>query len=205
MQASAKACAVASLLYIAVLTSCDHHSSALTEIEGRPAGPQRLTLTVVPAHPSPSDTATLTYHMTEAATGKPIRDLQVTHERLLHTFIVARDFSTFAHIHHEDFKTLTREDIDTAAFHFPYRFPHSGHYRVVTEYVQHDRSWLKQFDLTVGDTFGDERLERDLGHTRTIGDYTAELIAPKTITAGDETAFTPVSYTHLTLPTNREV
>ena len=168
---------IASLALLMSLNGCDRTPPQSILLEGQPGGPQRLTLTIAPAKPTPSDTATLTYHMTESASGAPLQHLQITHERVLHTFIVARDFSTFAHIHHEDFQALTAADLAAATFHFPYRFPHPGRYRIVTEYVHHDRSWLKQFDFTVGAPTEAAPLHIDLSRTRSVGEYTAALTA----------------------------
>ena len=173
------------LALLLLLNGCDRAPPQSIALEGRPGGPQRLTLTIAPATPTPSDTATLTYQMTESASGAPVQHLQITHERVLHTFIVARDFSTFAHIHHEDFQTLTAADLAAARFHFPYRFPHPGRYRIVTEYVYRDRSWLKQFDFTVGAQTPAAPLHIDLSRTRSVGAYTAALtVSPNPPIAG---------------------
>lgn len=138
----------AAFALILVLQACDR--SGVAVFEGQPAGPHRLTLTLSPAAPQPEAPALLTYHLTHAATHQPIHDLQILHERLIHTFIVARDFSSFAHIHHEDFAPVLPADLAAATLHFPYAFPHPGAYRIVSEFTRRDRSWIKQFDVTIG-------------------------------------------------------
>jgi hypothetical protein len=135
------------LVLVVALLGCSRDVQIL---EGRPTGPNRLTVSFAPP-PQPARPTTLTYHLTDTATGEPIQDLQVLHERLIHTFIVARDFSSFAHIHHEDFAPLQPADLAAGTLRFPYTFPHAGAYRIVSEFTRRDRSWIKLFDLTVGD------------------------------------------------------
>lgn len=157
-------------------------------IDGAPAGPYRLNLALTPPAPGPGDEATLTFHLSHTATGEPLHDLQVVHERVLHTFIVARDFSSFAHIHHEDFQALTTVDLAAATLHFPYRFPHVGHYRIVSEFVYRDRTWIKQFELTVGNPRDADAVKIDLRREQTVGPYRARLaVSPASPVAGAET------------------
>lgn len=168
------------------LAGCGEHDTQL--LEGRPAGPYRLTLALDPPQPAPGEQTTLTYRLTHADTGQPVHDLQVVHERVIHSFIVARDFSTFAHVHHEDFQALTAADLDYAILHFPYRFPKAGHYRVVSEFTHRDRSWIKQFDLVVGDPPDDEAVKIDLRREQRGGPFTARLtVSPDPPVAGYET------------------
>ncbi|MSR15451.1 MAG: hypothetical protein EXR86_13010 [Gammaproteobacteria bacterium] len=144
MRRSALVAAVGALL---VLAGCGDREPVLV---GRPDGPYRLTLSIEPPAPLPAVPATLTYRLTDTASSQPIRDLQVLHERRIHTFIVARDFSSFAHIHHEDFAPILPTELAAGTLHFPYAFPSAGDYRIVSEFTRRDRSWIKQFDLTVG-------------------------------------------------------
>lgn len=161
---------------------------AVTSLDGAPAGPYRLNLALAPPAPGPGDEATLTFHLSHTATGEPLHDLQVIHERVLHTFIVARDFSSFAHIHHEDFLALTAADLTAATLHFPYRFPHVGHYRIVSEFVYRDRTWIKQFDLSIGNPHDEDVVKINLAREQTVGPYRARLaVSPAQPVAGAET------------------
>ena len=75
--------------------------SADNRLVARPAGPYQLTLDLGSTLPRAGQTTTLTFHLTHTKTQQPVSDLQILHERALHTFIVSRDLSTFAHTHHE--------------------------------------------------------------------------------------------------------
>jgi len=78
-----------------------------TVLVGQPDGPYRLELSLDPPQPHAGQEVSLTYRVSDAKTRQPIPDLQVLHERVLHTFIVSSDFRTFVHTHHEDFFPLT--------------------------------------------------------------------------------------------------
>lgn len=156
-------------------------------LEGRPAGPYRLSLTLDPPRPQPDADTVFHYRLTHAADESPVRDLRIVHERLIHTFIVAEDFSSFAHLHHEDFAPLAANDVDRASFRFPYRFPHAGRYRVVAEFTHRDRSWVKHFDLVAGDPAAPATARPDFGRVRRAGAYTATLhLSPDPPVAGHE-------------------
>lgn len=118
---------------------------------GRPDGPYRATLELEPAHPRPGETTALTVAITDARTSKPVADLQVIHERRVHSFLVSRDFRHFAHVHHEDFAPLTPDDLASATFRYPHVFPFAGGYQAVIEFTHRDRTWIKTFDFVVGD------------------------------------------------------
>ncbi|MGH7961297.1 MAG: hypothetical protein ACRERD_05660, partial [Candidatus Binatia bacterium] len=106
----------------------------------------------------------------------PLANLQVLHERILHTFIVSRDFSTFAHTHHEDFFPLTAQDLATATFHYPHLFPQAGDYFVVGEFTHKDRSWVKRFTLAVaGESAPPSAVKEDLRRDKSFGPYQVAL------------------------------
>ena len=170
----------------AMLGACGGESGA--PIEGRPSGPYRMTLAVEPAPPRPATPHILTTRLTRVSDGRPVTDLQVVHERVVHNFIVGLDFENFAHIHHEDFAPLTADDLAHSTFRFPYTFPHAGHYRLVSEFTHRDRGWLKQFDLSVGEVTAPPAVRVDLTRTIAVGPYRAELaVSPRQPVAGFET------------------
>ncbi|MBX9607880.1 MAG: hypothetical protein K2Y51_16765 [Gammaproteobacteria bacterium] len=159
-------------------------------IEGRPGGPYRMTLATSPAAPRPGELTELHWRLTHANDGSPLTGLQVAHERVVHNFIVARDFSAFAHIHHEDFRPLTDEDLRAARFMLPYTFPHAGHYRLVSDFTHRDRNWVKHFDLVVGSASVAPPVPpvADLTRQRAVDGYTATLeTSPATPVTGYET------------------
>jgi hypothetical protein len=161
---------------------------ATPELEGKPPGPYRLTLAFAPSVLVPGTETTLTFRLTGTAQRRPLQDLQIIHERALHTFIIARDFSSFAHLHHEDFAPLATQDLAQARFTFPYAFPHAGDYRIVNEFTYRDRTWMKQFDFTVGTPSARTTVKVDLVRERVVGAYRANLaVSPPQPVAGYET------------------
>ena len=177
------------IVVIAALLSfagCAEHRES--PLEGRPGGPYRLTLSLDPPDPSPGRETLLSWQLTYTRSGKPVQDLQVAHERLIHNFIVNLDFSSFAHIHHEDFNAVTDGDLAEASLRFPYRFPTAGHYRIVSEFAHQNRSWTKHFDIQIGDADTSMRKAATPARTGLSGEYTATLqTSPETPVAGYET------------------
>lgn len=173
------------LIFTALLFGC--HSPTETVLVGRPSGPYRLELALAPAQPQAGIETMLTYRLTDSATQKPVHDLQVLHERVVHTFIVSKDFRSFAHTHHEDFFPLTPQDLEAASFRFPYFFPQTGDYLIAAEFTHKDRSWVKQFSLNVeGKT--SPPVEEDLRREKTFGQYQVALsTSPSQPVAGYET------------------
>ena len=175
------------MLLAALLGLAACSEPAPPEREGSPAGPYRLTLTLDPPAPTTTADTTLSFQLTHRASGEPVRDLQIVHERALHTFIVARDFSSFAHVHHEDFTAITDADRAQGILRFPYRFPAPGTYRIVNEFTHRDRSWRKRFDVTVGTPAAVAVATPDLGRERQVGAYRAVLsMSPAQPVAGHE-------------------
>ena len=128
--------------------------------------------------------------------GSPVQDLQATHERIVHTFLVPRDLSSFRHVHQEDLSPITAENLANGQFAFPVRFETSGDYLFAFDYAarnvyRSDRSWV-----TVG---GDapQAVAADLepSSEAVVGDVTAALTWDVPPIAGAPSAFR-VSYAH---------
>lgn len=174
------------LVAVLALTGCAKRGDSL--LEGRPGGPYRLTLALDPPAPQAGEETILRFHLTHAQSGEPVSDLQIAHERLIHNFIVNLDFSSFAHIHHEDFLPLTAADRAAATLRFPYRFPSAGRYRLVSEFAHRNRSWTKHFDIEIGDhNKVSARVTADMARSRQFAEYAATLrVSPPTPIAGFE-------------------
>lgn len=129
-----------------LLGGCDQRESP-GSLEGSPPGPYRLLLELSPPEPVPGEPAELRFTLTQADSGAPVQDLQIVHERALHTFIVASDFTSFAHLHQEDLAPRSAEDVAQGVFRFPYVFPAGGTYRIFNEFTHRDRSWVKHFEF----------------------------------------------------------
>lgn len=81
--------------------------------------------------------------------GRPIEDLQQSHQRMVHTVFISADLATFRHLHHEDYAALTADDLRTATYRFPLTLPTSGGYAVGFDYA-HRNQYLHTDDrLTV--------------------------------------------------------
>ena len=157
-------------------------------LEGSPAGPYRLILTLDPPRPTTDHDTDLAFRLIHSGNGQPVTDLQIVHERSLHTFIVARDFSSFAHLHQDDFVPVTAPERMDGRQHFPYRFPAQGSYRIVSEFVHRDRSWSKRFDVQVGPGAALRAAAPDFARERQVGPYHAVMsTSPARPVAGHET------------------
>ncbi len=171
---------------------CGCAESTDAPLLGRPGGPYQLALTTTPSAPQPGEETWLEFTLTYTATGKPVTDPQLAHERYLHTFITDAGFSTFAHIHHEDFAPVSEADRRAGRLRFPYRFPQAGRYRIVSEFAHRDRNWVKQFELAVGNVDdAPTTLAVDLARERKVGRFTARLqMTPEVPRAGFTTDLT---------------
>ncbi len=56
-------------------------------------------------------------------------------EKLLHMVIISKDERTFAHIHPDDARPLTPEEIKNSTFTFEYTFPRAGTYIIASDYA----------------------------------------------------------------------
>ena len=147
-----------------------------------------MTFEAHPANPAPQQKTLLTERITLRRGGTPVQGLQVLHERVVHNFIVNLDFTSFAHIHHEDFAPIGRADLDNATLQFPYSFPTRGRYRIVSEFTHRNRSWTKHFDIAVGDPPDEPNVPIDLTREISRGRYRASLsVSPPIPVAGFET------------------
>ncbi len=71
--------------------------------------------------------------------GRPIPDLQTSHERVEHVQFLSRDLSSFQHLHEEDYTALTADDLRESTFHFPLTVPMAGDYYVVYDFAHHNQ------------------------------------------------------------------
>lgn len=131
------------------VVGCSEHPGPSAR-EGLPRGPYQLSLSLAPDPPPVGVPVDFTFRLRHTASQTPVSDLQIVHERALHTFVVAEDFSSFAHVHQEDLAPRGAEDVAAGTFRFPYVFPAPGPYRVVSEFTHRDRAWVKTFRISVG-------------------------------------------------------
>jgi methionine-rich copper-binding protein CopC/putative copper export protein len=111
-------------------------------------GPAQVALATNPADPVAGAPVTLTVSL-KNADGSPAT-LFVDMEKLLHIVIVSKDESVYAHIHADDDRPLTQEEIDTSTFQLRYTFPKSGDYLVMADFAHGTKLESQQFTVQVG-------------------------------------------------------
>jgi hypothetical protein len=120
--------------------------------------------------------------------GRALRDLTITHDRLLHVIIASKDFSVFAHIHPEDSGPVTDEMKKKAEFTVVYTFPKAGQYLIAVDSAVKDVPFSEHFNLDVTGEPSMGPLKKDLSREKGFGDYRVVLVStPAVVTAGKET------------------
>ena len=107
--------------------------------------------------------------------GKPMQDLTITHERLVHVMIIGADFSVFAHIHPDDLGPITPEMKKTAEFPVRYDFPKAGQYLIALDSAVKDVPFSEHLTLDVSGTPEMGGLKRDFSREKQFGDYRVSL------------------------------
>lgn len=119
--------------------------------------------------------------------GKPVEDLTLHHERILHVVIVGRDLKEFAHIHPEDLATITPRMKKTGRFLLRFTFPKAGRYIIGVDFSIKEQPFSRQFLVDVS---GEPKMglqEKDLTTGKRVGDLDVTITTvPERITAGKE-------------------
>jgi len=119
--------------------------------------------------------------------GKPVEDLSITHDRILHVTIVCQDFSVFAHMHPEDFGAITPEMKKTAQYSVQYTFPKAGRYLLRVDFAVKDKFYSEQFTIDVRGEPILTFLTKDLSRDKKFGDYDVSLsTVPEDVAAGEQ-------------------
>ncbi len=130
---------------------------------------------------------TLTVHL-EDRNGRPVKELLIHHDRLLHAVIIGRDLRSFAHIHPEDLGPVTDEMIEKAALPLRFTFEKSGVYLVGLDFATGDGLYSKTSLLTVAGRPKMSEPVIDLSQEKNFGSYHVKLVvSPKSIKAEAET------------------
>ena len=83
-------------------------------------------ITTNPKAIRPGLATAMTFEIVNPATRKRVTDYEVVHEKLFHLFLVSQDLRYFAHEH----PVLEKN----GEFHFKWKFPEPGMYRVLSDY-----------------------------------------------------------------------
>ncbi len=140
----------------------------------------------VPAEPKAGSETTILFTIRDGE-GKPVQDLQITHDRLIHVVIASADFTVFAHIHPEDFGKITDEMKKKAEYPVRFTFPKAGQYIVAVDTAAMDNIISEHFTVDVGGGPKMGTFAKDLSRQKKFGDLSVSLeTVPETITAGKE-------------------
>jgi hypothetical protein len=85
-----------------------------------------LDVTSSPSVPKPAHDLTLSFRVSDPETGRPVRQFEIVHEKLMHVFIVSENLEFFAHEHPE----LGTD----GSFRLTTRLPYGGMYRMLVDF-----------------------------------------------------------------------
>ena len=92
----------------------------------------------------------LTIYLTDIRTGQPRQELDISHERLMHVFVVGEGLQDFSHIHVEDFPELNSpERYRNGMYTLEHTFASQGKYLVVIDYADEGKIALQSFPVYV--------------------------------------------------------
>ncbi len=82
---------------------------------------------------------------------KPINNLHVKHDRLVHAIIVSEDLESMAHIHPEDFagEGISKIIKDSGVYSFKFTFPKAGMYVLAMNILTKEGEYAKRFIIDV--------------------------------------------------------
>ncbi len=108
----------------------DNHGGASTQAE-----------LVVPPELTPSEPFDLAIEISDAS-GEPISDFEITHEKLLHLIVVSDNFEVYRHLHPE-YKGNGRFELNAS-------LPEAGNYTLFADYKPQDKSGrVSQMTLSI--------------------------------------------------------
>jgi hypothetical protein len=117
------------------LTSAQMDHGSMPMGQGAPIAPAaapaqpaaRLEVATNPGTVEPRQPTELTITLRDAATGAPITDLQLEHQRLVHLIVVSDDLALFSHEH--------PTPAGDGTFRLSYTFPSAGPYHLYADFV----------------------------------------------------------------------
>lgn len=133
-------------MLLIVLLACEEAAGPGGADSAEPVTGYDVVYSTDPSPPRAGEEAELTYTVVDQL-GRPVEDLQLTHERMVHVVLVSRDLASFQHLHHEDYADLTADDLRAATFRFPVTFPAAGEVLAVFDFAhqghyQSDQGWI---------------------------------------------------------------
>jgi hypothetical protein len=143
----------------------------------------RAQLTTLPATIIAGQPAQLLINLRDDS-GKPVQELSINHERMMHVMIISKDMSVFSHIHAEDAGPITQEMKEQGRFPITYTFPTSGTYLIAVGYTVRATEFSEIFQVHIqGNTPQFDTPKISSQKIQTVNDYTVTLTTPDTIRA----------------------
>jgi hypothetical protein len=123
----------------------DHHTSASTGADEAKSHTTatRLEVESVPTQPVAGQPVTWTLRVLDAKSGQPVPELDRVHEKLMHLFVVSKDFSWFNHLHpeYQGNGTFTLKAI----------LPRAGDYKLYADYTpKGGQQEVPQHEISMG-------------------------------------------------------
>ena len=150
-----------------------HADHPLAGVEAT-ADDSRVSLTSSKEVISAGDKVRLEFSLKDKA-GRPLPNLAISHDRILHVMIISSDFSVFSHIHPEDFGPISEQMKKDARFGVEYAFPKAGRYLVALDYAAGERAYSKRLFIPVTGTDALGSIEKNIDRTKKYGAYSVSL------------------------------
>jgi hypothetical protein len=101
-----------------------------------------------------------TLHFSIRGADGSVPELFREHERYLHVIVISKDKSVFKHVHPDDQRGFSEDDIASADFALPFTFPMAGEYVIAIDFANKLKHESRQFHVTVegGPSQGEEVL-----------------------------------------------
>jgi len=176
---------------LAAMSGMQSHEHQGMQHEHTPAGEEVLAeIKTTPENITAGISTTVVFSIWDRE-GKPVEDLTVVHDRLVHVVITSQDFSVFAHIHPDDSGPITREMKKTARYPVRFTFPKAGRYIIGVDFAVKGQLFSRHFpvDVAGGPRMGS--LTRDLSREKRFGDLDVTFATmPERVMAGKEVMLT---------------
>jgi hypothetical protein len=119
--------------------------------------------------------------------GKPINDLQIDHERILHVILVSEDLEEFKHVHPEDSAKITNVVAQGNEFQIPISLSKDGRYRVLVDANRSGSEVSTTNWLNVSGTSSALLIKKDLTRDKLFDKYKVVLnVQPSAPKTGEE-------------------
>ena len=153
-----------------------------------PSGPEPVVdMETVPAEVVAGKPASITFLIRDD-NNNPLKDLVITHDRILHVVIISEDLSVFGHVHAEDLGPVTAEMKENARFPVRYTFPKAGNYVIALDFATKERGYSELLNLEVAGSPLMGRPQEDFSREKAFDGYQVKLaLSPETPVAGKET------------------